>query len=138
MPAVGPARQQGTRLGVSNAIQVLLLDILTQQVHGRVNHPVPWPNANRMAPGLAARKTVSQQQLPPADRKPCRLPSVLGRAGGCGAESKAEHNFVKVIKGNGKRWVVQLLESVQPYKWEGKPERRSGAGMCRGWDGDER
>lgn len=113
MPGVG---QQGTRLEVSNAIQVLLLDIPTQQAHGRVNCPVPWPNANRMAPGLAARKAVSQQQLPPADRKPCQLPAALGRAGGCGAESKAEHNLVRVIKGNGKWWVVKLLEGVQPYK----------------------
>lgn len=81
-----------------------------------------WPLA--LQPGR-----LSQQQLPPADRKPCRLPAVLGKAGGCGAESKAEHNLVEVIKGNGKRWVVQLMESIQPYKWEGKPER-SGAGMC--------
>lgn len=51
------SRAQGW--GVSNTVQVLLLDILTQQAHGRVNHPVPWPNANRMAPGLAARKTES-------------------------------------------------------------------------------
>jgi len=82
-----------------------------------------WPLA--LQPGR-----LSQQQLPPADRKPCRLPAALGKAGGCGAESKAEHNLVEVIKGNGKWWVVQLMESVQPYKWEGKPERRSGAGMC--------
>lgn len=51
------SRAQGW--GVSNTVQVLLLDILTQQAHGRVNHPVLWPNANRMASGLAARKTES-------------------------------------------------------------------------------
>lgn len=45
------------------------------------------------------------------------------------SESKAEGNLVKVIKGNGKRRVVQRLETFQPYKWKGKQERKSEAGM---------
>lgn len=38
-------------------------------------------------------------------------------------ESEAESNLVKGIKGNSKRWVAQLLETVQPYTYKGKQER---------------
>lgn len=42
----------------------------------------------------------------------------------------AKSNLAKVIEGNSKGWVAQLLETVQTYKGKGKQERRSGAGMC--------